>query len=59
MIYYGEHAEFQLALRNIDKAWVEATLRKPDATDTAKFILMTSFFVWPTFERQSHEAGIR
>lgn len=34
MIRYDEHAEFQLARRDIEKAWVEATLREPDAIET-------------------------
>jgi hypothetical protein len=34
MIHYDEHAEFQLARRNIAKAWVEVTLREPDDTET-------------------------
>jgi hypothetical protein len=33
MIRYDEHAEFQLARRDIAKAWVEETLRNPDATE--------------------------
>lgn len=35
MIRYDEHAEFQIARRNIDKAWVEATLRAPDTTEVS------------------------
>jgi hypothetical protein len=34
MIRYDEHAEFQLARRNIEKTWVEEAIRKPDATET-------------------------
>jgi hypothetical protein len=34
MIRYDEHAEFQLARRAIEKAWVEETLRMPDETET-------------------------
>jgi hypothetical protein len=33
MTRYDEHAEFQLARRNIDKALAETTLREPDATE--------------------------
>lgn len=33
MVRYDEHAEFQLARRNIEKAWVEATLLNPDTTE--------------------------
>lgn len=33
MIRYDEHAEFQISRRSIDKAWVEETLRSPDATE--------------------------
>jgi hypothetical protein len=35
MIRYDEHAEFQIARRNIDKASVETVLRDPDAVETA------------------------
>jgi len=34
MIRYDEHAEGQLAWRAIDKALVEETVRRPDATET-------------------------
>jgi len=34
MIRYDEHAEFQIARRGIDKAWIEATMRNPDAEET-------------------------
>ena len=33
MIRYEEHAEFQIARRDIDKAWIEETLRNPDTTE--------------------------
>jgi hypothetical protein len=33
MIRYDEHAEFQITRRDIDKAWIEETLRNPDATE--------------------------
>ena len=33
MIRYDEHAEFQLKRRDIEKAWVEETVRNPDATE--------------------------
>ena len=33
MIRYDEHAEFQIARRDIDKTWIEETLRNPDATE--------------------------
>ena len=36
MIRYDEHAEFQIARRNIAKAWVEAVLRDPDMIETAE-----------------------
>ena len=36
MIRYDEHAEFQIARRNIDKAWVEAVLRSPDTVEKGK-----------------------
>ena len=32
-ITYDDHAEFQIARRSIDKAWVEATLTDPDAVE--------------------------
>jgi uncharacterized protein DUF4258 len=35
MIRYDEHADFQLARRDIQKAWVEETLRNPDETETS------------------------
>ena len=31
MIRYDEHAEFQIVRRDIEKAWIEETLRNPDA----------------------------
>lgn len=34
MIRYDEHAEFQIARRDIDKAWIEETIRQPDETET-------------------------
>ena len=33
MIRYGEHAEFQIERRGIARAWVEATIRNPDAVE--------------------------
>ena len=36
MIRYDEHAEFQIARRNIDKAWIEAVLRSPDTVEKGK-----------------------
>ena len=33
MIRYDEHAEFQIARRNIEKAWIEAVLRNPDTVE--------------------------
>ena len=33
MIRYDEHAEFQIARRDIEKAWIEETLRHPDETE--------------------------
>ena len=33
MIRYDEHAEFQIARRGIEKAWIEAVLQSPDATE--------------------------
>jgi hypothetical protein len=33
MIRYDEHAEFQIARRKIEKAWIEAVLRQPDAVE--------------------------
>jgi hypothetical protein len=35
MIRYDEHAEFQIARRNIEKSWVEAVLRNPDSVEPA------------------------
>ena len=35
MIEYDEHAEFQIARRNIDKAWIEAVLRNPNTVEAA------------------------
>jgi hypothetical protein len=34
-IRYDEHAEFQIARRDIAKAWIEQTLASPDAIETA------------------------
>jgi len=34
MIRYDEHAEFQIARRDIDKAWIEEVLQQPDETET-------------------------
>ena len=34
MIRYDEHAEFQIARRRIEKAWIETTLARPDYTET-------------------------
>jgi hypothetical protein len=34
MTRYDEHAEFQIARRGIEKAWIEAALRQPDEIDT-------------------------
>jgi hypothetical protein len=34
MIRYDEHAEFQIARRDIDKVWIEETIRNPDETET-------------------------
>jgi hypothetical protein len=34
MISYDEHAEFQLARRDIDKAWIEQTILNPDVVET-------------------------
>ncbi len=36
MIRYDEHAEFQLARRGIDKAWVEEAIRNPDTVETKR-----------------------
>jgi hypothetical protein len=35
MMRYDEHAEFQITRRSIEKAWVEAVLRDPDAVEVA------------------------
>lgn len=35
-IQYDDHAEFQIARRDIAKAWIEETLAAPDASETAK-----------------------
>jgi len=34
MVRYDEHAEFQIARRDIQKAWIEETIRSPDAIET-------------------------
>jgi hypothetical protein len=34
MVRYDEHAEFQIARRDIDKGWIEATLLAPDLIET-------------------------
>lgn len=34
MIRYDEHAEFLINRRGIDKAWIEATILRPDVTET-------------------------
>ena len=34
MVRYDEHAEFQIARRGIDKAWIEATIANPDVVET-------------------------
>lgn len=34
MIRYDEHAEFQIARRKIEKAWIEAVLRSPDTVES-------------------------
>jgi hypothetical protein len=34
MIRYDEHAEFQIARRQIDKMWIEETIQNPDETET-------------------------
>jgi hypothetical protein len=36
MVRYDEHAEFQIARRDISKASIEETLRSPDAIETEK-----------------------
>ena len=33
MIRYDEHAEFQIARRDILKTWIEQTLREPDVVE--------------------------
>ena len=35
MIRYDDHAEFQIARRDIRKEWIEETLRAPDAVESA------------------------
>lgn len=35
MIRYDEHAEFQIARRGIDKAWIEETIRNPDHVEAS------------------------
>jgi Domain of unknown function (DUF4258) len=42
MIRYDEHAEFQIARRNIEKAWIEAVLQSPDIVE--KDLSRQSFF---------------
>jgi hypothetical protein len=34
MVRYDEHAEFQIARRGIDKAWIEETILNPDLVET-------------------------
>ena len=34
MIRYDEHAEFQIARRGIEKAWIEETIGNPDVVET-------------------------
>ena len=34
MIRYDGHAEFQIARREIEKAWIEETVANPDLTET-------------------------
>lgn len=34
MIRYDEHAEFQIDRRRLEKAWIEETIRNPDAVET-------------------------
>jgi len=36
MIRYDEHAEFQIARRKIDKAWIEAVLHDPDTVEKGR-----------------------
>ena len=36
MIRYDEHAEFQIARRKIEKAWVEAVLQSPDIVEKSR-----------------------
>jgi len=33
VIRYDEHAEFQIARRSIEKAWIEETIRSPDGEE--------------------------
>ena len=33
MVRYDEHAEFQIARRNIEKTWIEAVLSNPDTVE--------------------------
>jgi hypothetical protein len=42
MIRYDEHAEFQIARRNIEKTWIELVLRNPDTIE--KGTARQSFF---------------
>jgi hypothetical protein len=42
VVRYDGHAEFQIARRNILKAWVEETLRRPDLVEDKG--LRRSFF---------------
>ena len=42
MVRYDEHAEFQIARRNIEKAWIEAVLSTPDTVE--KGLTRQSFF---------------
>ena len=34
-ITYDDHAAFQIARRDIDRAWIEATLAAPDEVETS------------------------
>lgn len=36
MTRFDEHAEFQIARRNIEKTWIEAVLQNPDAVETGR-----------------------
>ena len=36
MIRYDEHAEFQIARRNIEKAWIEIVLQSPDTLEKGR-----------------------